>query len=74
MRPREFVSVIGGVAAAWPLSAQAQLAAMPVSGHRDVGSPDGSVPFVAAWLVQAKLMARTSPLNIARRMTAGLEF
>jgi len=49
MRRREFIGLIGGVAATWPLVVRAQQPAVPVIGFLSTGSAKGRASYLAAF-------------------------
>jgi putative ABC transport system substrate-binding protein len=65
MLRRDFISLLGGAAAAWPLAAQAQTGKVPTIGFLGTATPAAWAPWTAAFLQRLRDLGWTEGRSVA---------
>ena len=65
MKRRDFITLLGGVVASWPLAAHAQRAKAPVIGFLASGTPEISTAQVAEFRAGLKEVGFVEDQNVA---------
>jgi putative tryptophan/tyrosine transport system substrate-binding protein len=65
IRRRDFIALVGGAAAAWPLAARAQQSALPVIGYFSGRSPEAEAPLRTPFLKALETSGFTVGRNVA---------
>ena len=65
MKRRDFITLLGGAAAAWPVAAQAQQQAVPIIGYLSGRSPDAEAPLRVPFLKALEESGFAAGRNVA---------